>query len=115
MKRLGKGEDFKCRRVHVVGAGVMGGDIAAWCALRGMEVTLQDREMKYIEPETKRAKKLSKKKARSKPFAADKYFRGFKQKDITWKHYYSGLQMRVASCAALYCLIPTVKIMSLRI
>ncbi len=33
-------------RVHVVGAGVMGGDIAAWCALRGLSVTLQDRELK---------------------------------------------------------------------
>jgi len=28
--------------VHVVGAGVMGGDIAAWCAMRGLAVTLQD-------------------------------------------------------------------------
>lgn len=29
-------------RVHVIGAGAMGGDIAAWCALRGFEVTLAD-------------------------------------------------------------------------
>ena len=29
--------------VHVVGAGLMGGDIAAWCALRGFTVSLQDR------------------------------------------------------------------------
>jgi 3-hydroxyacyl-CoA dehydrogenase/enoyl-CoA hydratase/3-hydroxybutyryl-CoA epimerase len=36
----------------------MGGDIAAWCVLQGMEVTLQDREMKYIEPALKRAGKL---------------------------------------------------------
>ncbi|TFG86080.1 MAG: 3-hydroxyacyl-CoA dehydrogenase, partial [Chromatiales bacterium] len=35
-------------RVHVVGAGIMGGDIAAWCALRGLDVTLQDRELKFI-------------------------------------------------------------------
>jgi 3-hydroxyacyl-CoA dehydrogenase/enoyl-CoA hydratase/3-hydroxybutyryl-CoA epimerase len=28
----------------------LGGDIAAWCALRGLEVTLQDRELKYVEP-----------------------------------------------------------------
>ena len=33
---------FAPKRVHVVGAGVMGGDIAAWCAQRGMTVTLQD-------------------------------------------------------------------------
>jgi 3-hydroxyacyl-CoA dehydrogenase/enoyl-CoA hydratase/3-hydroxybutyryl-CoA epimerase len=36
----------------------MGGDIAAWCALRGLSVTLQDREMKYIEPALARAAKL---------------------------------------------------------
>lgn len=70
LKRLGKTEDFTCRRVHVVGAGVMGGDIAAWCALRGMEVTVQDREMKYIEPAMDRARKLFKRKTRSK-HAAD--------------------------------------------
>ena len=45
-------------RVHVVGAGVMGGDIAAWCALRGLEVTLQDRERRLIEPAIARAGKL---------------------------------------------------------
>ena len=38
------------RRVHVIGAGVMGGDIAAWCALRGMGVTLQDLDMERITP-----------------------------------------------------------------
>ena len=70
LKGLGKDKSFKCRRVHVVGAGVMGGDIAAWCALRGMEVTVQDREMKYIEPAIERAKKLFKKKSRSKHEAA---------------------------------------------
>jgi 3-hydroxyacyl-CoA dehydrogenase / enoyl-CoA hydratase / 3-hydroxybutyryl-CoA epimerase len=44
--------------VHVVGAGIMGGDIATWCALQGLSVTLQDREMRYIEPALKRADKL---------------------------------------------------------
>src|SRR5690606_39214118 len=43
-------------RVHVVGAGVMGGDIAAWCALRGLDVTLQDRALEYIEPALERAR-----------------------------------------------------------
>ena len=36
----------------------MGGDIAAWCALRGLNVTLQDRELKYIEPALTRARAL---------------------------------------------------------
>jgi len=49
------------RRVHVVGAGVMGGDIAAWCALRGMGVTLQDLDMDRIAPALARAKALFKK------------------------------------------------------
>ncbi len=67
MKGLGKSEDFKVRRVHVVGAGVMGGDIATWCVMQGMEVTLQDREAKYIEPALKRAKSLFKKRLKKKP------------------------------------------------
>ena len=51
--------------MHVVGAGVMGGDIAAWCALRGFEVTLQDREMKYIAPALDRARELFKKRLKT--------------------------------------------------
>jgi 3-hydroxyacyl-CoA dehydrogenase/enoyl-CoA hydratase/3-hydroxybutyryl-CoA epimerase len=51
-------------RVHVVGAGVMGGDIAAWCALRGMGVTLQDLDLERIKPALDRAKALFKKRLR---------------------------------------------------
>lgn len=36
-------------RIHVIGAGVMGADIAALCAVRGLEVTLQDREQIFID------------------------------------------------------------------
>ncbi len=39
---------FEVRHVHVVGAGVMGGDIAAWCAARGVDVTLQDRGAQFF-------------------------------------------------------------------
>jgi 3-hydroxyacyl-CoA dehydrogenase/enoyl-CoA hydratase/3-hydroxybutyryl-CoA epimerase len=46
------------RRVHVVGAGIMGGDIAAWCALRGFDVTLQDRTLEQVSPALERAKAL---------------------------------------------------------
>ncbi|HMA10440.1 MAG TPA: 3-hydroxyacyl-CoA dehydrogenase NAD-binding domain-containing protein [Steroidobacteraceae bacterium] len=46
------------RRVHVVGAGIMGGDIAAWCALRGFEVTLQDRTLEQVAPALERAQAL---------------------------------------------------------
>ncbi|RMH93065.1 3-hydroxyacyl-CoA dehydrogenase [Lysobacter pythonis] len=57
MKSLGSG-DAGIRRVHVVGAGVMGGDIAAWSAYKGFEVTLQDREQKFIDGALSRAGEL---------------------------------------------------------
>ena len=63
-KQGAKGARFA--RVHVIGAGVMGGDIAAWCALRGMSVTLQDLDMARIQPALDRAKKLFKKRLRKK-------------------------------------------------
>lgn len=58
LKGLGKKSDLDLKHVHVIGAGTMGGDIAAWCALRGYAVTLQDREEKYIQPALGRAQKL---------------------------------------------------------
>jgi 3-hydroxyacyl-CoA dehydrogenase/enoyl-CoA hydratase/3-hydroxybutyryl-CoA epimerase len=62
LKSLGRGGDFTPRRVHVIGAGVMGGDIAAWCALRGLQVTLQDRNHESLARVMKRAYGLFKKK-----------------------------------------------------
>lgn len=62
LKSMGDKKAFSPRHVHVVGGGVMGGDIAAWCALRGMSVTLQDREPKYLTQAMKRAHGLFKKK-----------------------------------------------------
>ena len=62
LKSLGKKSDLDLKHVHVVGAGTMGGDIAAWCALRGFDVTLQDREEKYVQPAISRARKLFEKK-----------------------------------------------------
>lgn len=64
LKSQGKQTEFKARHVHVIGAGVMGGDIAAWCALRGLSVSLQDREMKFINPAIKRAHALFRRKLR---------------------------------------------------
>jgi len=52
------------RKVHVVGAGVMGGDIAAWAALRGFTVTLQDRAPEYVAPALQRAVELFDKRVR---------------------------------------------------
>jgi 3-hydroxyacyl-CoA dehydrogenase/enoyl-CoA hydratase/3-hydroxybutyryl-CoA epimerase len=58
MKGLAKGVDFKAAHVHVVGAGVMGGDIAAICAMRGITVTLQDTAPERLAPAVMRAAKL---------------------------------------------------------
>ena len=59
LKSLGAGESG-IKHVHVIGAGVMGGDIAAWCALRGLTVTLQDLDHARVAPAIKRAAELYK-------------------------------------------------------
>jgi len=64
LKSQGNRPTGRVERVHVVGAGVMGGDIAAWCALRGLEVTLQDRGPEYIRPAIERASRLFEKNVR---------------------------------------------------
>ncbi|MBE0314533.1 3-hydroxyacyl-CoA dehydrogenase [Xanthomonas citri pv. punicae] len=46
------------RHVHVIGAGVMGGDIAAWAAYKGFDVTLQDREQRFIDTALTRSGEL---------------------------------------------------------
>jgi 3-hydroxyacyl-CoA dehydrogenase/enoyl-CoA hydratase/3-hydroxybutyryl-CoA epimerase len=71
LKSQGNIPATKIRRVHVVGAGVMGGDIAAWCALRGLDVTLQDRAEEYVQPALQRAQKLFDKKLRDATERAD--------------------------------------------
>ena len=63
LKALGKGESG-IARVHVVGAGVMGGDIAAFAAYKGFEVTLQDREQRFIDGALQRAQTLFEKKVK---------------------------------------------------
>jgi 3-hydroxyacyl-CoA dehydrogenase/enoyl-CoA hydratase/3-hydroxybutyryl-CoA epimerase len=63
LKGLG-GKQHDIKKVHVVGAGVMGGDIAAWCAVRGFEVTLQDRELQFVTPALERAARLFERKVK---------------------------------------------------
>jgi 3-hydroxyacyl-CoA dehydrogenase/enoyl-CoA hydratase/3-hydroxybutyryl-CoA epimerase len=71
LKGLGAdGAAATVRNVHVVGAGVMGGDIAAWCAYRGLEVTLQDRAAEYVQPALDRAREFFGKRAKGSEAAA---------------------------------------------
>jgi 3-hydroxyacyl-CoA dehydrogenase/enoyl-CoA hydratase/3-hydroxybutyryl-CoA epimerase len=58
LKALSDVEVPRPQRVHVIGAGVMGGDIAAWCALNGLTVTLQDLSLDQIGRAMKRARRL---------------------------------------------------------
>ncbi len=65
LKSFGKaGDQAPVRHVHVVGAGVMGGDIAAWCALKGLTVTLQDTDRARIAQAIGRAHALYARKIR---------------------------------------------------
>ena len=64
LKGLGGKDPHGIDHVHVVGAGVMGGDIAAWSAYKGFEVTLQDREQKFIDGALARAQELFAKKVK---------------------------------------------------
>ena len=57
MKKLA-GTGNKVSHVHVVGAGAMGGDIAAWCANQGLRVTLSDMKPEPIAGAIKRAADL---------------------------------------------------------
>ncbi|VAW99445.1 Enoyl-CoA hydratase / 3-hydroxyacyl-CoA dehydrogenase / 3-hydroxybutyryl-CoA epimerase [hydrothermal vent metagenome] len=62
LKSQGDKKAFTPQRIHVIGGGVMGGDIAAWCALRGLQVTVQDRNDGHLAQVVKRAARLYKKK-----------------------------------------------------
>ncbi|WP_246730155.1 3-hydroxyacyl-CoA dehydrogenase NAD-binding domain-containing protein [Nitratireductor mangrovi] len=64
LKGLGKGE-AGISHVHVIGAGTMGGDIAAWCASRGLRVTLADLDPQAIGRAVGRAGKFFDKKLHS--------------------------------------------------
>jgi 3-hydroxyacyl-CoA dehydrogenase/enoyl-CoA hydratase/3-hydroxybutyryl-CoA epimerase len=57
LKGLADGE-WSGKRVHVIGAGAMGGDIAAWCAWNGLTVTLADMKAEPLGSAMKRAADL---------------------------------------------------------
>ena len=109
MKSLAKNSTFKMQHVHVVGAGIMGGDIAAWCAMRGFQVTLQDREPKYIAPAIKRAHQLFEKKIRDQHLcvaAKDRLMPdhkgiGVSQADVVIEAIYENLEAKQALYAQI--------------
>jgi 3-hydroxyacyl-CoA dehydrogenase/enoyl-CoA hydratase/3-hydroxybutyryl-CoA epimerase len=102
MKSFGKDSDFKAEHVHVVGAGVMGGDIAAWCAMRGLTVTLQDQSPERLAPAMKRAAELFKRRLRDKSRIRDALDRlipdvagdGARQADVVIEAIFESLQAK---------------------
>ena len=62
LKGQGKKVDFDVQHVHVIGGGLMGGDIASWCAIQGYSVTVQDQSAKALAQTIKRAQYSFKKK-----------------------------------------------------
>jgi 3-hydroxyacyl-CoA dehydrogenase/enoyl-CoA hydratase/3-hydroxybutyryl-CoA epimerase len=105
LKGFGKGaENFAPRHVHVVGAGVMGGDIAAWCVLRGMTVTLQDQGVERIAPAVGRTAKFLERKLRDAKLArfaldrliADPKGDGVRQADVIIEAIFENLEAKQA-------------------
>jgi 3-hydroxyacyl-CoA dehydrogenase / enoyl-CoA hydratase / 3-hydroxybutyryl-CoA epimerase len=62
LKALGRHEKFSPRSIHVIGGGTMGGDIAAWCAIHGFQVTIQDVSQPRLAIAVKRASSFFRKK-----------------------------------------------------
>jgi 3-hydroxyacyl-CoA dehydrogenase/enoyl-CoA hydratase/3-hydroxybutyryl-CoA epimerase len=58
--------DFEPLRAHVIGAGTMGADIAGWCVVSGMEVSLQDISEEQIRKGMEAQNKLFARKLRTK-------------------------------------------------
>ncbi len=57
LKSLADG-DWPGKRIHVIGAGAMGGDIAAWCAWHGFTVSLADMKAEPLAKAIQRAADL---------------------------------------------------------
>lgn len=64
LKASGDKSLFTPRHVHIIGAGVMGGDIATWCAMQGLLVTLQDTQTEALAKVVGRANKAFKRRYR---------------------------------------------------
>ncbi|WP_372523516.1 3-hydroxyacyl-CoA dehydrogenase NAD-binding domain-containing protein [Sulfuricaulis sp.] len=55
LKRVGRAQVHGVEHVHVIGAGVMGADIAMWAAHKGFRVSLQDQKPEILARAAKKA------------------------------------------------------------
>lgn len=61
LKGLADDKQSPVKHVHVIGAGVMGGDIATWCVTQGLDITLQDLKAESLAKAKARAYQYFKK------------------------------------------------------
>jgi len=109
LKGMGKETTFEARHVHVIGAGVMGGDIAAVCAMRGMTVTLQDQNAERLAPAMASAQDLFKRRLRDRNrirdatdrLIADTTGDGARQADVVIEAIFENLEAKRALFARL--------------
>ena len=71
LKSLAKDKSISIEHIHVIGGGVMGGDIAIWCALQGYNVTLQDQRHETLAGVIQRANQLYKRLLKEKRLVND--------------------------------------------
>ena len=66
LKALAASDKQKVKHVHIIGAGVMGGDIATWCVSQGLQVTLQDLKADSLASAKQRAYSYFKKRLKKR-------------------------------------------------
>ena len=66
LKSLATKNDTQVEHVHVIGAGIMGGDIATWCVSQGLQITLQDLNFESLANAKSRAYRYFKKRLKDK-------------------------------------------------
>ncbi len=103
LKGLGDKSLTQPRHAHVIGAGVMGGDIAAWCVMQGMTVTLQDTSEEALARAVGRAAKQFGRRYRHDRFARqraidrltpDREGAGVKKADVIIEAVFEDLQVK---------------------
>ncbi len=90
------------RHIHVIGGGIMGGDITAWCASKGLKVTLQETRKEAVASTLQRASKLYKKRLRKKhlitsaldKIIADPDGRGLDKADVVIEAIYENMDAK---------------------
>ncbi|EAQ35821.1 3-hydroxyacyl-CoA dehydrogenase NAD-binding [Nitrobacter sp. Nb-311A] len=108
MKKLAAGDNV-AKHLHVIGAGAMGGDIAAWCAHQGIRVTLADMKPEPIAAAIKRAAGLYSKIVRKRTEIRDRLDRlipdlngeGVRQADLIIEAVSENLELKQKVYAAI--------------